>query len=98
MAIESFKDKLTEKINGGETSKQTQKLLPVELHQKAQIKLAAIGAATSLNDLMELRGNRFESLKGDRKGQFSVRINDQFRICFEWRNNNAYSVEITDYH
>ncbi|MGI8468517.1 MAG: type II toxin-antitoxin system RelE/ParE family toxin [Pyrinomonadaceae bacterium] len=98
MAIESFSDKLTEKINGGELSKQTQKLLPAELHQKAQIKLAILGAATSLNDLMELRGNRFEALKGDRKGQFSIRINDRYRVCFEWRGNNAYNVEIVDYH
>lgn len=98
MAIESFKDKLTERINGGETSKQTQKLLPADLHQKAQIKLAVLGAATSLNDLRELRGNRFESLKGERARQFSVRINDQYRICFEWRGGNAYNVEIVDYH
>lgn len=98
MAIESFSDKLTERINSGELSKQTQKLLPAELHQKAQIKLAILGAATSLNDLMELRGNRFEALKGDRKGQYSIRITDQYRICFEWRENNAYNVEIVDYH
>ncbi len=93
MAIESFKDKTTEAINYGEVSKQTRKLLPAELTKKAQIKLAVLGAATSLNDLMELRGNRFEALKGDRKGQFSIRINDQYRICFEWRDNNAYNVE-----
>ncbi len=98
MAIESFADKLTERINSGELSKQTQKLLPAELHQKAQIKLAILGAATSLNDLQELRGNRFEALKGSRKGQFSIRINDQYRICFEWRGNNSYNVEIVDYH
>ena len=98
MAIESFKNKLTEAINDGEVSKQTMKLLPAELHQKAQIKLAVLGASTSLNDLLELRGNRFEALKGDRKGQYSIRINDQYRICFEWQNNNARMVEITDYH
>ncbi len=96
--IRRFADKLTERINSGELSKQTQKLLPAELHQKAQIKLAILGAATSLNDLQELRGNRFEALKGNRKGQFSIRINDQYRICFEWRGNNAYNVEIVDYH
>ncbi|MET0752961.1 MAG: type II toxin-antitoxin system RelE/ParE family toxin [Pyrinomonadaceae bacterium] len=98
MALESFKDKLTERINSGEVSKQTRKLLPAELHQKAQIKLAVLGAAISLNDLLELRGNRFEALKGDRKGQYSIRINDQYRICFEWQGSNAYNVEITDYH
>ncbi|HEX8564146.1 MAG TPA: type II toxin-antitoxin system RelE/ParE family toxin [Pyrinomonadaceae bacterium] len=98
MAIESFKDKLTEKINGGEVSKKTQKLLPAELHSKAQIRLAVLGAATSLEDLRALRGNRFEALKGDRAGQFSIRINDQYRICFEWQDGNAYNVEIIDYH
>ncbi len=72
--------------------------MPAELHQKARIKLAVLGAATNLNDFLELRGNRFEALKGDRRGQYSIRINDQYRICFEWRNNDAYEVEITDYH
>jgi proteic killer suppression protein len=96
MAIRSFKGKLTEAVNYGNKTKQTQKLLPEELHQKAQIKLAVLGAATSLNDLSELRGNRLEALKGDRAGQYSIRINDQYRICFEWRGNDAYEVEIVD--
>jgi proteic killer suppression protein len=98
MAIQSFKDKATEAINDGESNKQTRKLLPAQLHQKVQIKLAVLGAATSLNDLLELRGNRFEALKDDRAGQYSIRINDQYRICFEWQNGNAFDVEITDYH
>lgn len=98
MAIKGFKDKLTAKINNGEKSKQTQKLLPADLRQKAQIKLAVLNAATSLNDLRELRGNRFEALKGDRAGQFSIRINDQYRLCFSWREGDAYDVEIVDYH
>lgn len=89
---------MTEAVNYGQTTKQTQKLLPAELHQKAQIKLAVLGAATSLNDLSELRGNRLEALKGDRLGRYSIRINDQYRICFEWRGNDAYNVEIIDYH
>ena len=98
MSIEGFKSKVTEKINNGEISKQTQKLLPANLHQKAQIKLAILNAATSLNDLRELRGNRFEALKGNRAGQFSIRINDQYRLCFRWRGGDAYDVEIVDYH
>ena len=98
MAIESFQDKLTERINDGEVSKQTRKLLPAELHLRAQIKLAVLGAAISLEDLRELRGNRFEALKGDRAGQFSIRINNQYRICFEWRGRDAFNVEIVDYH
>ncbi len=62
------------------------------------IKLAVLGAATDSNDLRELRANRFESLKGDRLGQYSIRINDQYRICFEWNGTEALDVEIVNYH
>jgi proteic killer suppression protein len=68
------------------------------LHRKAQVKLARIGAATSLQDFREIRGNRFEVLKGDREGQYSIRINIQYRICFRWEKGDALDVEITDYH
>jgi len=98
MAIKSFKDKITEDINYGRVSKRTRKILPSELHQKAQIKLARLGAATNLNDLIGLRGNRLEALKGDRLGQYSIRINDQYRICFVWNGKDAMDVEIVDYH
>ncbi|MFM9905931.1 MAG: type II toxin-antitoxin system RelE/ParE family toxin [Pyrinomonadaceae bacterium] len=98
MPIKSFRDKVTEEINYGRASKRTQRILPTELHQKAQIKLAILGAATSLNDLLELRGNRLEALKGDRSGQHSIRINDQYRICFIWTGTDAIDVEIVDYH
>lgn len=63
----------------------------------ARIRLELLDAAISLRDL-ELPGLRLEALKGDRAGQHSIRINDQFRICFEWRGGNAYDVEIVDYH
>jgi proteic killer suppression protein len=68
--------------------------------RSAQLKLDRMQAATTLNDLSALPGNRFERLKGDRKGQFSIRINDQWRICFEWRvgANGPTNVEIVDYH
>lgn len=98
MAIKSFKNKATEDINYGISSKQARKLLPTELHEKARIKLARVGAATNLQDFRELKGNRFEPLKGDRKDQFSIRINDQFRICFKWDGKDAVDVEIIDYH
>ncbi len=98
MAIKSFKNKASEEINYGVSSKQARKLLPIELHEKARIKLARIGAATGFQDFRELKGNRFESLKGDRKDQFSIRINDQFRICFKWDGKDALHVEIIDYH
>lgn len=98
MAIKTFKDKASEDINYGIASKLALKCLPKDLHRKAQICLAKLGAATSLQDLKTLRGNRFESLKGDRKGQYSIRINDKYRICFEWNSQDAFNVEIIDYH
>ncbi len=98
MAIKNFADKATEDINYGKVTKQTTRILPQPLHKKAQIKLARLGAATSLRDLLELRGNYLEALKGDRIGQYSIRINDQYRICFRWVEQDAYDVEIVDYH
>jgi len=66
----------------------------------AQLKVDRMQAATSLNDLAALPGNRFEALKGDRKGQYSIRINDQWRICFEWKQGERgpSNLEIVDYH
>ena len=98
MAIIGFKNKATEDINYGVSSKQARRLLPSNLHEKARIKLARVGAATTLKDFQELRGNRFEALKGDRKGQLSIRINGQFRICFKWSGKDVFDVEIIDYH
>ena len=98
MAIKSFKNKATEDINYGVTSKLSRKLLPIELHEKAKTKLARVAAATNLQDFQELKGNRFEFLKGNRKVQCSIRINDQFRICFHWDGKDAIDVEIVDYH
>jgi toxin HigB-1 len=98
MAIISFADKISEEICNGKSSKQTQKRISPELDLKAQIKLAILAAATNLSDLSELRGNRLEALKGERNGQFSIRVNNQYRICFEWNGTNAFQVEITDYH
>jgi len=69
----------------------------MSIESQARAKLDLLGAATSLRDL-SLPGLRLEKLSGDRSGQYSVRINDQFRICFAWRDGDAYDVEITDYH
>ena len=98
MAIQSFKNQGTEDINYGRVSKQALRILPQELHHKAQVKLARLSAALSLQDLSSLPGNRFEALKGDRKGQYSIRINDQYRICFKWEKEHTVAVEIVDYH
>lgn len=67
------------------------------IQDRAEERLAALNAAAGLLDL-SLPGLRLEKLAGDRKGQHSIRINDQYRICFEWQNGNAYEVEIVDYH
>ncbi|MCF8146173.1 MAG: type II toxin-antitoxin system RelE/ParE family toxin [Deltaproteobacteria bacterium] len=83
MAIQNFKTKGTEDINYGSVTKEALRTLPREMHRRAQIKLARLGAVTSMKDLQEIRGNRFEKLKGERHGQYSLRINDQYRICFK---------------
>jgi proteic killer suppression protein len=98
MAIRNFKTRGTEDINYGRITKEALRTLPKELHRKAQIKLARLGAVTSMQDLREIQRNRFEQLKGGRHGQYSLRINDQYRICFQWENENAVGVEIVDYH
>ena len=85
MAIRNFKNKGTEDINYGRATKEAFRMLPKELHRKAQIKLARLGAVISMQDLQEIRGNRFEKLGGDRKGQYSIRINDQYRIWSYWQ-------------
>lgn len=72
--------------------------LPQAIQKAALRKLELLGYATALEDLSVPPSNRLELLKGDRCGQYSIRINDQWRVCFEWIDNNAYNVEIIDYH
>ena len=98
MAIRNFKTKGTEDVNYGRITKEALRTLPKELHHKAQIKLARLGAIASMQDLQEIRGNHFEKLKGKRQDQYGIRINDQYRICFKWEQENAVDVEIIDYH
>ena len=71
---------------------------PPDIQRGARRKLLALHAATELRNMAVPPGNRLEGLKGRRKGQYSVRVNDQWRICFYWREGNAYQVEIADYH
>ena len=94
--IASFKDEETEFIWKGQFSKKIR--LPVQLHNVARRKLRMLAAATTLETLRVPPHNRLEALKGNREGQWSVRINDQWRICFQWENGIAFDVEITDYH
>ncbi len=72
--------------------------LPADIQRRAQQKLMMLNNASNLNDLRTPPGNRLEALSGSRWGQFSIRINAQWRICFIWRDGNAYEVEIADYH
>lgn len=92
--IKTFKDAETQKVYQRERSRK----LPSEIQQVALRKLRMINNAISLNDLRVPPANRLEKLSGARKGQHSIRINNQWRICFEWRGNDAFNVEITDYH
>lgn len=92
--IESFLDKRTAAIFLG----QEVRGLPREIQTTARRKLKVIDAAQSLEALRVPPGNRLEPLKGDRKGQWSIRINDQWRICFKWHDGSAFEVEIADYH
>lgn len=87
----------------GETAKfwvagKTRRLLPASLQRAALRKLWMLDRAAILNDLLAPPANRLEALKGDRKGQFSIRINQQYRICFRWYEGDAYDVEVVDYH
>jgi toxin HigB-1 len=92
--LKSFRDAETERLWNQERSRR----LPADIHRAALKKLQILNAAGALSDLAIPPGNRLEPLKGMRKGQHSIRINDQYRVCFVWRDGNAHDVEITDYH
>lgn len=92
--IRSYASAMTETVASGKAPKG----FPADLLRRAVVKLTLIDNATSLTDLMRPPGNRLEALKGDRAGQYSIRINDQWRICFVWSDNGADQVEIVDYH
>ena len=92
--ILSFADKRTEKVWKGEHSKE----FPYEIQIQGRKKLRMLNNAKDVDDLRSPPGNKLEQLKGDRKGQFSIRINDQWRICFNYYDNNATNVKIVDYH
>jgi proteic killer suppression protein len=92
--IRSFADREAEKMWRGERSRR----LPADIQQTARRKLRMLNAAAGLDDLRIPPANRLEALKGERKGQYSIRINDQWRICFRWNDGAASDVEIVDYH
>ena len=92
--IRAFADKETEKIWHGQVSRR----LPAGIQAVARRKLRMVNTAESLGDLRIPPANRLEALKGERKGQHSIRVNDQWRICFRWSDGDALEVEIVDYH
>ena len=92
--IESFNSKVVEALFDGLCPRG----FPPDLVKVARRKLRILHAAERIDDLRCPPGNRLEALSGDRRGLHSIRINDQFRICFRWHNSNAYDVEIVDYH
>lgn len=92
--IKSFADSETEKVFNRTYSKK----LPEDIQRRGRRKLVMIDAATELRDLRSPPGNRLEKLRGRREGQHSIRINQQWRICFRWESGDAYEVEIVDYH
>lgn len=95
--IVSFKDRGTEDIFDGSNSKAARKTMPSNLHARAGRTLDQLSAAVSLKSL-SLPGLRLEKLKGDRAGQYSIRINDTYRVCFQWTDAGTEDVEIVDYH
>lgn len=92
--IKGFKDKEAERLFNREPSRK----LPTEMHRVALRKLRMLNRARTLDDLRIPPGNRLEALKGERQGQHSIRINEQWRICFTWLEGDAHGVEIIDYH
>jgi toxin HigB-1 len=92
--IQDFKDKETQKVFERERSRK----LPSDIQQVALRKLRMLNRAETLQDLRVPPANRLERLVGDREGQYSIRINDQWRICFLWQDGDALDVEIVDYH
>jgi proteic killer suppression protein len=96
--IASFEDKGTEDVFNNEDTRAARRTCPREIWNVAQRKLAMIEAAAALGDLRVPPGNELEKLKRNRAGQHSIRINNQYRVCFVWTDNGAENVEITDYH
>jgi len=96
--IQSFKDAGAEDIFNGENTKEARKSCPMSFWKVASRKLDQLDSVSLLNELNIPYGNQLEDLKGDRKGQYSIRINQQYRICFKWTPLGPDEVEIVDYH
>ncbi len=92
--IRSFRDKETGKVWSREYSKK----LPSDIQDRALMKLQQLHASGDIKDLLIPVSNQLEALKGDRRGEYSIRINKQWRVCFRWKDDHAWDVEIVDYH
>ncbi len=92
--IQSFACAETERLFRDEPARR----FPPQIHRSARRKLLLLHQARNLNDLRSPYGNHLEALKGNREGQHSIRVNDQWRLCFRWHDGDAYDVEIADYH
>ena len=95
--IRGFADKVTQDLYHGKNSKDARRI-PKSIWKVVQRRLDLLNRAASLRDLRVPPNNRLEKLRGDLEGFHSIRINDQYRVCFEWRDGDAYNVEIVDYH
>ena len=98
MALCGYCDKVTRDIAANIISKAARRTLPVDLHDLARRRLAFLAAASSLDDLRAWPGLNLHALQRDRQGQYAIRINDKYRICFRWIAGDADDIEITDYH
>lgn len=96
--IRSFRGSGTEDIFNGIDTSVARRICPRNLWQVAWRKLDQVNRVRDISELAVPRGNRLERLSRDRSGQYSIRINDQYRLCFRWEDGDAYEVEITDYH
>lgn len=96
--IVSFRNQATEDIFNGKSTKSARKLCPVTLWKVATRKLDQLDSVIGIEELKVPPGNRLERLSGNRKGEFSIRINGQYRVCFRWGKSGPFDVEITDYH
>ncbi len=96
--IVSFKDEGTEDVFDGRDTRKARKTCPQNLWRVARRKLDGVNQSAALDDLRAPPGNRLESLAGNREGQHSIRINDQYRVCFRWTEKGAEEVEVVDYH
>jgi proteic killer suppression protein len=96
--IRTFRDQATEDLFNGRNTKVARRRLPRSLWRVALRRLDALDQAEILDDLRVPPGNRLEALRGDREGEYSIRVNDQYRICFQWTESGPIDVEVVDYH